>query len=212
MSTFPFSTCEKPSPSGGLVQQPWSFSVNVICVAVLVALLPWARNTNIQVFLASLIAFQAWHAFSHARHVQGPIQAHVIHALTYVIAFASALAIYDITGIFLVSAQVAVVVAVLADVLALTLYGEWAAVTGTLIVAAVVLPHLFLLPNAMRVPIFTAFAVLIVAGIGFFAAERQLCEAWLKEGSSYPYHVHLELVVSAFVVLFAITILWWQSR
>jgi hypothetical protein len=83
---FPFHTCETPN-NDGLVAQPVSATINIITCIILIYFAWHARTITIKILLLSFIVFQAFHAFSHIRHIEGHVQSNVIHTIWYFVAF-----------------------------------------------------------------------------------------------------------------------------
>lgn len=82
---FPFDTCEKKR-LGSIPIQPYSFSVNVATTLMLAYLAIFICQTpEVRFLLFSFTAFEAWHSFSHAVHIQmSPnLQNRVVHAIGY---------------------------------------------------------------------------------------------------------------------------------
>ncbi len=83
---FPFHTCETPNKDS-LVAQPVSAAINILTCIILIYFAWQARTITVKTLLLSFIAFQAFHAFSHTRHIEGHVQSNVIHTIWYFVAF-----------------------------------------------------------------------------------------------------------------------------
>jgi hypothetical protein len=83
---FPFNTCEKPKIES-LVAQPVSATINILTCIIILYFIFQAQTTTVRLLLLTFFAFQAFHAFSHIRHIEGHIQSNVIHVIWYSVAF-----------------------------------------------------------------------------------------------------------------------------
>ncbi len=75
-------------------------------------------------------------------------------------------------------------------------------VTGTLVFAVAFLSHAHLLPATAR-SFIPALVALMLAGTALFVNEALHCDAMMRWRPA-PYHALVELVVSAFLVTFAL--------
>ena len=194
---FPFTTCEKPK--SGLVAQPVSTSVNVLtCIGLIALLLVTKGPLQMPVIslVLALIAFELWHAFSHMRHIEGRLQAHVIHALTYFIAFLTLLVIYTTTGsvhLGFVAAAVAVDIAIL-----ISNQTKLSVLSGVFVFVAALLGNIGEFPQKHLPILFT----LVVLGAGVFLLEHHFCKAAMNV-VEMPYHAVVEIIVMSFILIFA---------
>lgn len=67
--TFPFNSCEIPNENS--VSQPYSTSINVILCLLILYYLSKSENFYSQLFLFSVLLFNAFHTFSHFTHIKG---------------------------------------------------------------------------------------------------------------------------------------------
>ena len=194
---FPFTTCEKPK--SGLVAQPISTYVNVLtCIGLMALLLLTKGPLQLPVvsLVLALIAFELWHAFSHMRHIEGRLQAHVIHALTYFIAFLTLLVIYTTTGsvhLGFVAAAVAVDIAIL-----ISNQTKLSVLSGVFVFVAALLGNIGEFPQKHLPILFT----LVVLGAGVFLLEHHFCKAAMNV-VEMPYHAVVEIIVMSFILIFA---------
>ena len=79
--TFPFSTCETVHSTG--IAQPYSFWANFVNCTIIFYFLVKAKHNYTKPLLFSILCFELFHLFSHWRHIPGPFQTYVAHALTY---------------------------------------------------------------------------------------------------------------------------------
>ena len=191
---FPFTTCEVVHRGVGDIAQPWSTLVNVYTCWMLVRHARLDARLLVRVLLASYAAFEAWHALSHAVHVQGTVQADVVHVLGYAMSFCTLFAILALSRTRLgVCASCAIAAAVVADVYVwLNVRGVWTVFTGLLVFAAVVLSQLGKLHPTFRraVPSMVGGLLLLFA---LFANETRNCSAMMSF-ATLPYHVLIETV------------------
>ena len=197
---FPFTTCEKPK--SGLVAQPVSTFVNVLTCIGLIGLLlvtvgtEGPLSTPVVALVLALIAFELWHAFSHMRHIEGRLQAYVIHALTYLIAFMTLWVIYTSMGsvhLGLVAFAIALDIAIL-----FSNQTKLSVLSGVLVFVAVILGNIGAFPPK-HLPILFA---LIVLGAAVFLMEHHFCQVAMN-AVEMPYHAIVEIIVMTFILTFA---------
>lgn len=98
---FPFSTCETCKSIGHVVQpvQPWYTLVNAISTIILIVAATVAHHVPIKIVLSSFALFEAWHTFSHFKHLHNinNHQTNVVHVLSYGMSFASLYAILTLS-------------------------------------------------------------------------------------------------------------------
>ena len=92
--TFPFHTCEKKTDDG-IFAQPYSAIANIITCFIIIYFLLKTENTYSFLLLLSILAFEAFHAFSHMVHIPGTMQINITHTLAYCINFAILLFFYN---------------------------------------------------------------------------------------------------------------------
>lgn len=197
--TFPFSTCEKVSD--GMVAQPVSTTINLVtCVVLFVVLLSPGRgrgSVETYLFILSLILFELWHAFSHTRHILGMTHTYVIHGLTYLIAASTAAIIHSKHNV--VHLQLVGIAIVIDVVVGLMRLRKWSVITGVAVVIAVLVGNYRLLPVHMM-SLSPVLATLAVAGVAAFLFEASHCSNTM---ATLPLHAFVEVIVMAFVVIFA---------
>lgn len=188
MYTFPFSTCEAARETG--VAQPWSFAVNAATCVMLVGFLCKARRGAFIVLMA-LLAFELFHAFSHAMHVPGRLQTAGAHGLAYLGNASMLYAFVEHTGIWPSGAFLAF----LAGVVAVDLYAffHWPMLvyfgTQSLLGVGVLgyyAPRLKMFP--LRAIVATVAVILLL-----FLNETVNCESMLQAYPRIPFHAVIEL-------------------
>jgi len=80
--TFPFSSCEK---AGDGVAQPYSSFINFVTCCVFFYFLVVSKSNPSRILLSTLLAFEAYHTFSHVVHLQDRTQMLTVHVLAYCI-------------------------------------------------------------------------------------------------------------------------------
>jgi hypothetical protein len=138
MFEFPFTTCE--NNTNGIVAQPFSTFVNVISTLILLGFFIAAETMSVKVLLGSFVLFEAWHSFSHIKHIPGNIQTDVVHVLGYAIAFSTLFTISHLSqrsvSNFL---SFAIFVAVIFDIyIYFHVKGIWTVISALLIFAIIV--------------------------------------------------------------------------
>lgn len=210
MFAFPFSACESPGKGGG--SQPYSAAFNALTCSALIGLACVAKTAAVRAALVAYALFEAWHAYSHARHVEGTAQTNVVHALAYAMAFATLNAILALSGGGLSRTLLtAVVAAVLLDLFVWTRVGGfWTVFSGLVVFAVVVFGNHDKLP-----PFFRAGVPYMVAGLlllfGLVVNETYNCEAMMRY-NALPYHLAVEAVGFALFATISVFFLKWERR
>lgn len=55
------------------------------------------KTKPVRILLGAYALFEAWHAFSHIKHIPGNAQTNVVHVLGYMMAFATLFAIVSLS-------------------------------------------------------------------------------------------------------------------
>jgi hypothetical protein len=193
---FPTRTCEQVR--AGPIQQPWSFAVNIALVLILLAMIP-SLTKPAQIVTITIIIFELFHAFSHARHLPGHAQQYVIHALTYVVAATIFWALYVTTHSIPPYWWFAVLLLIIAIDLYLITSGDFflSIPSGVALLIWMVIgyPHVF--PTSVLV----CLVILGIIGIALLYNERYNCKR-MMEARALPYHLLIELVTyTSFILL-----------
>lgn len=208
MFSFPFTTCE--TNTKGQVAQPFSAIANAITCLVLIGLLfIVAKTTPVRILLGSYAAFEAWHAFSHAKHIAGTVEQDVVHALSYTMTLATLNAILFLSGSRLSTSAMLLGCLFFCFDLYIWLYvkGLWSVVSGLTFFAIVVFGNYDELPSFFKswVP-YLALGLLLL--LGLLANETRNCESMMRF-KVLPYHVIVEILgFVLFVSLSALFIEW----
>jgi hypothetical protein len=208
--TFPFDTCEG-SNSGAAIAQPWSFAVNLVSAITLAALACMARTSHVRVLLLVFALFEAYHAYSHARHTSyGRV---VVHVIGYVMSLTMWWVVHRLLQLNSVPTRVfaVVAVAITLDVAAYLMtwgHGLWTIFTGLLVLAAVVAGHWNLMPTWVRVRFGWLLVGMGVLGLMFYNEQRN-CRAMLAQ-RRFPYHAIIEVWGMLLFVILAFTFLHWE--
>lgn len=187
--TFPFNTCEIPSPVSGIAQ-PWSFAINLLSTIILGGLATYFQN----VAILSYCVFELFHTFSHAVHLPGRTQHFVAHFLGYVIALSTWWELRRKTGkdvpqellLFLI-------VVMLFDLYVLFFVGGvWTIFFGLLLLTLIFITYLDSMPPiSQRLLGFLIIGVLILFIL--FLNESYNCQKMLKK-KKLPYHALIEIL------------------
>lgn len=196
---FPFTTCEKPT--AGFIAQPVSTAINLLtCIGLLVLLFTSTGQIHVSVvsLIISLFAFEMWHAFSHMRHIEGRLQSHVIHALTYLITLTTLLVIHATTG----SVHLSLVAVAVAIDIAVLMSGDKNAalsvVSGVIVFVTAILGNIEVFPPEYMQILVT----LIILGVSAFILEYYFCHVAMNV-AVLPYHALVEIITMAFILIFA---------
>ena len=192
--------------------QPFSAAANALTAALLFACLCRSHTWPVRAALGSYVIFEAWHALSHARHIEGRMQADVVHCLVYLMSLASLGCILALSGArgSVAAMWVPLAVLVLADVYVWARVRDvWPVLTGLSILAFVFLGNLRLLP-----PFFRWRLAWMGLGLGavvlLLLNERANCEA-MHRRAPLPYHMGIELLGGALFYGLASGFLRWEA-
>jgi hypothetical protein len=192
------------------VAQPVSTVVNAITCATLIGLASIAKTTPVRAALGTYALFEAWHAYSHAKHVPGAAQANVVHLLAYAMAFATLNAILSLSKGRLSDLQLlAISCAVLIDLYFFVFVkGLWTVLSGLLVFAIIVFGNYEKLPALFR-----NCAPYLIAGLfllfGLLVNETYNCERMMRF-QAWPYHAAVEITGLALFVAIAVLFLKWE--
>lgn len=208
MLSFPFSTCE--IRSAGVVAQPVSTVINVITCVTLLGLACMAKSVPVKASLLAYALFEAWHAFSHAKHISGTTQANIVHLIAYLMAFATLHAIMSLSKGKMSNLQIiAITCALLVDLyIFVCVKGLWTVISGLLFFALVVFCNFEKLPA-----FFKKCAPCLIAGLlllfVLIVNETYNCEIMMGF-KPWPYHAAVEITGFALFVSIAILLLKWE--
>lgn len=207
--TFPFDTCE--SPSGTKVAQPVSVFVNLISVCIIVYFLIQSSHLPTRLFFTILLAFEAWHTFSHIRHIPGYIQVRIIHSLVYALNAAILYMLIVFTGI-VPSKQF---ILLLASIVLLDLIAFWKLpmivyfTTSLILTATIIIAFLPHVPRSLRLYL-QQFLVILVILVLLFVNESFNCKR-MMDYVKFPYHALIESVGVIAFILLGFTFSKWDS-
>jgi hypothetical protein len=205
--TFPFHTCEKVS--SGLIAQPWSFGINMVSACILVGLALSSPSWAVRLVLGSYAAFEGWHAFSHAVHLEGPVLFRVVHGLGIGMAVSTLVAILVLSGQRLEGWQLGLIVGVFAVDIGLFLGMDKTLVSvgsGLTVLAVIVMVCYAMLPSYFKAAL--PWLVIGILGIfGLFLVEARYGKELIKR-EGVPFHAVIE---SLGLVLFSwLGVLFWR--
>lgn len=208
MFVFPFTTCERIS--GSSVSQPFSAIVNIITCLTLLGLMCIAKTIPVRILLGVYALFEAWHAFSHIKHIAGNIQANVVHILGYMMSFATLYAILYLSKGTLSSLLLIIIsLTILLDIyIWIYVKGVWTVFTGLLVFAVIVFGNYDKLP-----PFFNICIPYLIVGLlllfGLFIHETYNCERMMRY-KVLPYHVAIEILGFILFITISILFLKWE--
>lgn len=192
-SFFPFKTCEKPNIDG-IIAQPVSATINIITCIILLYYALIAKTTTIRLLIISFILFQAYHAYSHMKHIDGHIQSNVIHVIWYFVSFMILIASIKITKhpphhytIILLS------IIIFIDIY-LSLFTDklYMIFTGFSLPIIITLSYYNLYPDYMKKNIPYLILLLVVVVI-LILNEKINCENMISF-AIFPYHAFIEIL------------------
>jgi hypothetical protein len=199
--TFPFDTCEKATTSA--LAQPWSVFFNCISLGVisyfLIKSIRSQQFNTIPLFL-SLFAFEAWHTFSHVRHVPGNIQVRVVHGLAYAVSASVLIALcrFSPPSTWLLAILGGLV---LFDIFAFANLPVVFYIASQLAIVVTILIWYYPLLEKQKQGTIHKFVLVIFIIILAFVNESANCNA-MMDHFNFPYHALIEAVgVYAFYLL-----------
>lgn len=189
---FPFDTCE-PRRLGAAVLQPVSAAINAASTVLLLACASFASNGYVSATLLTYAAFEAFHTYTHARHVPGPWQKRAVHALGLAMALATLVMLIHFLGPPGASYWAALAVLVALDGAALATGADLLGVaTGLGVFAWVVVGRWASLPQDVRACLQYVLAGTLMLLL-LFVNEALHCPALLR-WRALPYHAAIELL------------------
>lgn len=211
MHVFPFSTCESNS-NNGIVAQPFSAAVNLVTCFALLGLMSTAKTRPVRLVLGVYALFQAWHAFSHAKHVTGNIQTNVVHVLAYMMSLATLYAILALSQGDLSHLIACLIVGTIIVDLYVWVYvkGVWTVFSGLVVLATLVFGNYDRLPSFFKacIPYLVVGLMILFALV---ANEKYNCERMMRH-KVLPYHAAIEIVGFVLFVALAVLFLRWERR
>lgn len=207
---FPFTTCE--INTNGVVAQPFSAVVNAMTCLVLLALLCIAKTMPVKTVLGVYALFEAWHAFSHMKHISGNIQRDVVHVLAYMMSFATFYAILSLSNDKSSYSHLLAILflAIIVDIyIWLYVKGVWTAFSGLLVFAVILFGNYDRLPSFFKACIpYLSLGLLLLFGL--IANENYNCERMMTY-KVLPYHAIVEILGFVLFVFLAILFLKWEE-
>ena len=191
--TFPFNTCEKVNKRG--IAQPYSVLINVLNCLIILYFLIQTKHYYTFILLLSIFLFEAFHVFSHMKHIPGTIQVNITHSLSYAINFSLLYAFYQYTHIF--PNNLFLLFYFLLICLDIYLLYHWSIIFYLFSQAALFLSVLFYyysyLPKSFQKNIFFIFPLVILI-ILLFINEKTNCQRMLYQFPYFPFHILIEMV------------------
>ena len=191
--TFPFHTCEEKTDDG-IFAQPYSAIANIITCFIIIYFLLKTENTYSFLLLLSILAFEAFHAFSHMVHIPGTMQINITHTLAYCTNIAFLNMFYNVTHVFpdyLFLIYLCIVV--MFDLYA---FFNFAFVyyfsSSSLLFVSILFYYYSLLPESLQTNIYLIIAIVVVV-IGMFFNESYNCDKMLSMYPGIPYHIIIEI-------------------
>jgi hypothetical protein len=205
--TFPFDSCEKPQQTieiGGVkIAQPWSVAANMVSIFVILYFLLKTKKVYTFLLIFMFLLFESFHTFSHAIHLEGNIQYHIVHILATLINVCYLYAFYRSTKVFPSKFFIAFITAVeIVDIYAFNHFSFlYTFITQIVIFISVFLYYKPHLPSKYQgnIPYIIAIAILITLVL---ANERFNCEKMLTVFPDFPFHMIIEsLGIIAFYLI-----------
>jgi hypothetical protein len=191
--TFPFSTCEKKTDDG-VFAQPFSAIANIITCLIILYFLLKTENVHSFLLLLTLLVFEAFHAFSHMIHIEGPMQINITHILAYSVNVAMINLFYHFTKVF--PSNLFLIYMLCLVVLDLYTFFNfniiYYLITFLLIFISILFYYYPLLPNYIQSSIKLLFFVEILVVL-LFLNESCNCQTMLDFYPDFPYHILIEL-------------------
>jgi len=210
---FPFKTCE--ARVDGPVAQPYSFVVNLVSTIVLLGFVCKASNNYVKIMLLTYAIFEAWHTYSHMKHLSGEYQKDVVHVLGYLLSITTLLAIYSLSKKKLSSMPILTMILLLCVVMfdiyaVIEMKGIYSLLSGLMILVVVIITHLHLFPSSFKRLTKWLFPGIILLGI-LLVNESYQCEKMMSF-KQLPYHVLVEVVGLALFVMLGYGFLRWDRK
>ena len=183
--TFPHSTCER-SLRGSVVQQPWSFGMNLVNAGLLMKDAVNESKTEPQMALISFVIFELVHAISHSVHLNRNIHEVSVHICGYAMSITTYRVFQKKTGLKLTLAhKLPILMMVITDLIVFsTIRGIYSIATGLSVLALVVAIHIPSMSEQQQVRLLQLIVGTVVL-FGMFVAENAYCDTFLKVNFNY---------------------------
>ena len=194
---FPFHTCETPKEEG--IAQPYSAGFNIITCIIIFYFLVKTKSIPSFLLLFSILIFEAFHAFSHMIHLDGPLQTNIIHSLSYFMNISFFNQFYYYTNVFPASIFILYICGVIfLDIYAFYNYTVvYYLTTQSILFLSILFYYYPLLPTFIQKSIFLIFFLILVIII-FVLNETYNCENMMSIYPHFPYHSLIEITGIAF--------------
>ena len=191
MYTFPFSTCERPNPTG--IAQPYSAALNLLNSAIIFYFLIHTKHYHTALLLFLILCFELFHSFSHIIHLASSIQATIIHMLAVLINGALLFFFYQYLKVAPATWFLFLCLCILGvdAYLFLNMSILYYFASQIILFLSILFYHYPLLTTPIKDKMNRIF-VLTVAIFFLFLNEKTNCERML-EVYTFPYHIAIEI-------------------
>ena len=191
--TFPFNTCEEKTDDG-IFAQPYSAIANIITCFIIIYFLLKTENTYSFLLLLSILAFEAFHAFSHMVHIPGTMQINITHTLAYCTNITFLNMFYNVTHVFPDYVfLIYLCIVVMFDIYAFFNFAfVYYLASSSLILISILLYYYPILPTQVKNDIHIIIAIILII-IGMFFNESYNCNTMLSAYPGMPYHIIIEI-------------------
>lgn len=199
--TFPFSTCEKPNDEG--IAQPYSFFLNIFSISVVFYFLCLTRKLYNFFLLLSLLAFEAFHTYSHFIHLPNSFQVNIIHPISYFMNIFYFLVLYKHTHVFPKPWFLLFLTALFILDLYFFLFLPFIySFTSFFAIFFSILVYYYRYLSKMDKTYITQVGIVGAVVLGLFYNEKFNCARMLSLNEEFPFHIFLEIfgLVAFFLV------------
>lgn len=207
---FPFHTCERVQ-KGSWCAQPWSALANAVCLAGLLLAVAMARTAAVTTLLLSFCAFEAMHLFSHVRHVEGQVQANVVHALGYCMAVSLLWVIAALGGGQPLNLWSVMAVSAVDIYIACSVRGLAMILSGLSVLVVVVFHNWHALSAGFRADLAHSLLPELLLLAALFVNEAVNGRRMLRFAPDVPWHLLVELVGTKLFWGLSVSVLRWES-
>ena len=208
--TFPYNTCEIVEKEA-YIAQPYSFAINTITAVILVGAALIARTFEVRFALLSYAIFEAYHASSHAFHIDSGTKTIITHSLAYLFFIGSWMVLSRFTKHKLSWNNIFVLWGlILVDIFVFfAIGGIWILLSFFLLIWVLFMQYIKYLPKRLTNLFFYIITPLLVVLSIAELNEALNCQSMLNY-YKLPYHAFVEFIGMILFLILAGSFLQWE--
>lgn len=208
--TFPYNTCEIVE-KGAYIAQPYSFTINTITAVILVGMVLFARTFEVKFALLSYAIFEAYHACSHAFHINSEQKTLITHSLAYLFFIGSWMVLSRFTKHKLSWINIYVLLGfIIIDIFVFFVIGGiWNLLSFFLLIWVLFMQYIKYIPKQLMNTFLYIITPLLVILCIIELNEVINCQSMLNY-YKFPYHIIVEFIGMILFLILAGLFLQWE--